>query len=101
MASRVAVLTLIVVAVRIGLGELDVGLEQAHRALTVRTLSNLHEVVVDVNGEFVIVRWHNVSAVDVLVNRVDCLRFRGAALIDIWRFLVRCDFIRRYVNARL
>lgn len=75
----------------------NVGLEKSHR-----TLSAFDEVVRYVDGELVVIAWHNISVFDVLVDGLDAMRvWRAMGLGDLRGSRRRRDITRCYVNARL
>lgn len=61
------VVAIIVYGVVAGFGEFDVGLEETHGALT---LSVFNQLVINVNGELIVIGWHNVSVFDILIDRL-------------------------------
>lgn len=89
--------------VTVALGECDVGLKQTHRALATFTLSTVDEVVINVDGELIIVGWHNISVFDILIDWLMSWLIwmwvcRAIVIANLWGSRRRCDFARRYVN---
>lgn len=50
----------------------------------------LNEIIVHINGEFIIVRWHYTSIINIFINRFNCLYF--IIVIKIIIFLFVCLF---------
>lgn len=79
--------------------QLHIGLEKSHWAFA---LFLLDKIIIHVNGEFIVVGWHNVISIvvslNIFINWLAKQQFWCVSEIGIWCWCY-FRFIRRYVNA--